>query len=192
MPEAFQQYQMMRKNHLILSYAGTLNGELIAAILQMVDAKLVELRVPMRRKKNVINILIECLQNMYYHGVNNPQFAPELKECYLAFYRRGSDFYIEASNFVDQKASSKLDHTLQHLGSLSPSEIHQLYIQTLDSGQLSEKGGAGLGLLRMFRESGQKLHYALEPAHEGFAFFTLGIRVSLNPEEVTHAKSVDL
>ncbi|SFC62143.1 hypothetical protein SAMN05421780_107136 [Flexibacter flexilis DSM 6793] len=174
MVNIYHQYQMMKQNHLIVSYSGTLNGELIASLLQLSDAKLKEQQVNVRKKKNIINILIECLQNIFYHSEME---LPALKECILMLSKQDDEYVIYTGNYLRQDRAKVLQAKLEKINPLSQEEIHQLYLATLDSGQISAKGGAGLGILRIIRESGQKLEYAIENIDNEHAFLGLQIKI---------------
>jgi hypothetical protein len=176
MVNIYQQFQMMQQNHLIVSYNGSLNGELIAALLQLSDAKLKEQELTIRKKKNIINILIECLQNIFYHSESE---SAMFQQCVLMLGKDETSYYIYTGNYLRNEKAKMLQTKLDKINPLSKEELHQLYLATLDSGQLSAKGGAGLGMLRIIRESGQKLAYEIEPIDQDYAFFSLQIRINI-------------
>lgn len=175
MVNIYHQFQMMQQNHLIVSYNGSLDGELIAALLQLSDAKLKEQQLATRKKKNIINILIECLQNIFYHSESE---IASLKECILMLGRDNDSYYIYTGNYLRTEKALQLKTKLDKINPLSKEELHELYLATLDSGQLSAKGGAGLGMLRIIRESGQKLEYTIHPANAEYSFFSLQIKIA--------------
>jgi hypothetical protein len=58
-------------------------------------------------------------------------------------------------------------------------QIQQMYLDVLDLGALSDKGGAGLGFLRIIRDSGNKIAYSFESADDNQQmFYSMEILVS--------------
>ena len=59
-----------------------------------------------------------------------------------------------------------------------PDELKDYYKQILNNGEMSLKGGGGLGMIDIARKTGQKLGYNFEQIDEKVSFFSLNIRVS--------------
>lgn len=175
----YSHYTSLKLDHIIMSYNGSLNGELIGAIIQVADSKLKEQQTNIRKKKNIINILIESLQNIYYHS--SPDLATGLvtRECYITLIKDLEEFCICLGNYMLTKHVDQFKERLDSINSLSKTELHQLYLQTLDSGKISSKGGAGIGMLRILRESGNPIEYEFTPVNEQYSFYGLKIKVSL-------------
>jgi Family of unknown function (DUF6272) len=182
MKSVLQLYQMMKGDHLVLSYSGLLNGELVAALLQLTDAKLKSLNLNLRKKKNIINILIEALQNIYYHSTSEQIDHADGHECTINLLHTDKHFVIVTGNFISYPQRDKLEARMRTLVSLNKQELHQLYLDTLNKGELSVKGGAGLGLLRILRESGQPVEFSFEKVDERYCFFGMRIVVALEAE----------
>jgi hypothetical protein len=69
--------------------------------------------------------------------------------------------------------SAKIDQ----VNALDKEGLKELYKEVIKKGEISEKGGAGLGFIDMARKSGQKLEYSFEPINDEFSFFSLQITV---------------
>ncbi|MES2388983.1 MAG: SiaB family protein kinase [Bacteroidota bacterium] len=179
MPSIFEHYVAMRNEHIIMSYNGSLNGELIAAILQMADSKLKEQQTNLRRKKNIINILIECLQNIYYHSSSDAATGLPTRECTVMLVQNSGEFNICLGNFMLSKHVDSFKGKLDSINTLNKGDLHALYLETLDSGKISVKGGAGIGMLRILREAGQPMEYDFTRVDDTHSFYGLKIRVAL-------------
>ena len=57
-------------------------------------------------------------------------------------------------------------------------EIRVMYLETLNRGELTEKGGASLGLVKMFIDSGKKSFYRFDEIDELHSFFTIELIVT--------------
>ena len=150
----------------------------MSSILQISDSKLRATKANSRRKKNIINILIECLQNVIFHAEHNPDEKLAETKCLVALAEKGGNYTILAGNHLTKHSAEKLERKLNTMVSLDSDKLHSLYLEQLSKGELSDKGGAGLGLLRMFRESNQLLNYSFNKTENELLFFSLQIEVA--------------
>ena len=72
---------------------------------------------------------------------------------------------------VDNNNAEILKAKLEDLNKLSPDELKQRYLEIMSSSGLSEKGGAGLGLIEMMRKSGNKLAYDFRSINDSSSYF---------------------
>jgi hypothetical protein len=66
---------------------------------------------------------------------------------------------------------------LEYVNSLEKEQVHSLYLEILDKGEISNKGGAGLGILRVLKDSGSKLDFNFQEIEENRSFFSMEIKV---------------
>ena len=94
--------------------------------------------------------------------------------------------HIFSSNLVDENAKRALESSLLNINSLSPEDLKAAYLGILKKGELSEKGGAGLGLIEMSRRSNNPLQFEFHPQDQGIYAFNMQIdfqRSLEDPEE---------
>lgn len=156
-------------------YCGALTHEMMTSILQVSDVKLQELKATNRKKKNVINILIECLQNVISHGQEGEQ--TDTQGCIVALGHENQSYTIIAGNHLNKEDAERLKSRLDEVVHLDAETIHSLYLDQMSKAEISDKGGAGLGLLRILRESNRQLAYTLKPITSDNFFFSLQIQV---------------
>lgn len=178
MASVFDQYQLMRANQLVFGYRGTLTNELITSLLQLSDSKLKELKTPFRKKKSIINILIECLQNILYHSEAFQDGMYNGHHCIFLLGKQENTYFIQIGNFIETSHIEELKSKLDYLNTLDSKEIHKLYLEVLDTGALSNKGGAGLGILRVMKDSGSKINYAFQPVDKNRSFYCMEIEIN--------------
>jgi len=178
MTSVIDQYQMMRANHIIFGYRGTLTNELITGILQLIESKLKEMKIPFKKKKAIINILIECLQNILYHSDTDSKENPPGIHCIFLIGQHNDEFFIQIGNYIQQQQVAPLRSKLEYVNTLGTEEIHNLYMEVLDKGQISAKGGAGLGILRVLKDSGRSVDYEFIDVDAGRSFFSMDIKIS--------------
>lgn len=180
----------MRSSRLVMSYTGPLNGELITACLQLVHARLELSPLSVKRKKNIVNILIECLQNMQYHHAQNLLTEADLNECCVLMFLNKNSVLLECGNYVSVNQANQFSTRLRELNEMPAEDLHRRYLDTLDSGALSDQGGAGLGIMRMIKEAGHPITYSQEPVNNQCTFFWLHIKVPLAEKDYAMAESV--
>ena len=61
---------------------------------------------------------------------------------------------------------------------MSKEELKEFYKKTLNNGQMSKKGGGGLGMIDIARKTGEKLDYNFLEIDNKVSFFTLNIKIS--------------
>lgn len=166
---------MMGHHQLIFGYRGSLSNDLVSCIIQLVDSKLKEQDAPFRQKKSIINILIEGLQNSLFHALENKN--PKNHECVFLLSKEDKSYRIRIGNFIESGKKEVLQKKIDELNSLDADEIQQRYLDVLDHGQLSDKGGAGLGFLRILRDSGNPIGYSFHDSGENQVFYCIDILV---------------
>lgn len=172
--------EKLRESNLAFAYRGRINGDAIGSLLQLAESRLKAMQPIQKRKKNVLNVLIEGMQNMYYHGRNNQNLVSEVLPTefgMVGFGLENDAVTVYTCNLASQEQKVKLESNINKLNALNKIELHQLYLETLDKGGLSPEGGAGLGLIRMRRESGNPLLAHFEPLSDSVFVFCLTIVV---------------
>jgi hypothetical protein len=172
--------EKLRESNLAFAYRGRMNGDAIGSLLQLAESRLKTMQPVQKRKKNVLNVLIEGMQNMYYHGRANHNLLSELLPTeygMVGFGYENDAVTVYTCNLASHEQKLKLENNINKLNALNKTELHQLYLETLDKGGLSPEGGAGLGLIRMRRESGNPLLAHFEPVSESIFVFCLTIVV---------------
>jgi len=98
--------------------------------------------------------MIEVFQNIVRHGED----IEESKDCF-GVRCIADGLHIYSSNQINQQAFTFLNSKLKEINKLSSAELKMLYMEILESRELSEKGGAGLGLIDMARKSGNSIQH---------------------------------
>ena len=70
-----------------------------------------------------------------------------------------------------------LQAMIEKINDSSIAELKQMYMKQIKEGKLSDKGGAGLGLIDIARKTGEKYQYQFLPIDEKYCFFILKVEV---------------
>lgn len=168
----------MKSHNFMLSYRGNFSQDITKALLgvseKQLDADGTELGV----KKKVFNVMVECLQNVAKHTSE----VNEYTETYSALFMLGrsdTDYIIYSGNVIDNKNVDQLKERIMHVNSMDKDELKEFYKMIISSNDLSEKAGAGLGLLDIAKKSGNKLDYDFQPIDDKKSFFSLRTYVTI-------------
>lgn len=181
-PDIYSIYQMMERDHIILSFKGHITKELMASVYQIMESRLEAINEDPKIKKKVYNILVETLQNIYHH-MDELQHAESsdvaLSRDAMFMIVRGEDgtYKIHTGNYVLNSKYELLQTRIDQINAMSPEELRMHYIDTLNTTEMSGKGGAGLGIIDIARKSGNKLGYSFNPVSDKFVFFSLVVSI---------------
>lgn len=172
-------FHKMEEDRIILSFKGQITPELLASVYRIMEVRMNHEKEEPRRKKKFYHILVECLQNVYHHMGSLKEETRERDNAaiFMIGYGKGASYRIITGNFIQNKNVEILKSRIEHINSLSPEALRQYYVEQLAGTELSEKGGAGLGLIDMARKSGQKLEYSFHEVSSTLSFFSLSVTI---------------
>jgi len=172
-------YNQLQSKDILLSYKGAVNNDLLDCLMKLTEDKLNLLESSRGLKKKVYTVVVEILQNIYHH-FDPKYFTQESDMDSIAFVigKDSTDFSIIAGNYIENDKVIPMREVIDELNSLSAQQLKQRYIQALNNGSFTQKGGAGLGLLFIARKSGGKLEYVIKDAEFNHSFFSLKVKIS--------------
>ena len=172
----------MEKDRIILSFKGDITQDLLSSVYQIMESHMESGREEPQRKKKFYHILVECLQNVYHHMASLRDAAPIHDGSATAIFMiaQGTDnsYRIITGNFILNENVVGLKERIEKINAMPPDVLKKYDLETLSTTELSDKGGAGLGIIDMARKSGHKLEYAFHTVSETYSFFTLAVVVS--------------
>ncbi len=172
--QLFEIYKTFENKEVIFSFQGQVSEQLLVSVLDVMEKNFSEMEGETKLKKKVINVLVECIQNLYHHKeiIDN-----ESTQVLLLVVKKEDGFYIQTGNYIDKHKGIELKDRLLKVNSFSKDELKEYYQKTLNEGFISEKGTAGLGLIDIARKSGNKLEYEIFEGKDNVDFFSLNIKV---------------
>ena len=182
MIDVFDLYNNMERNDILLSFKGAITSELLTSVLQIMEEKMEDLNEEPKTKKKVFNVLVECLQNLYHHiddfeVKGTKEEISKRKSAIFMISRHAGYYNIITGNFIGNDNIEKLRGRIDHINSLQRDELKAYYKSTLNNGEMSSKGGGGLGFIDIAKKSGQKLTYDFIKIDEEYSFFTLIVKI---------------
>ena len=179
MLDIYDFYDKMERNDIMLSFKGDITSELLTSILQIMESKLDNLQEEPKIKKKVYNVLVECLQNLYHHMDEvAPSQNDKIRSAIFMIGKIDNQYNIITGNYIKNENVAGLKKRLEDINQLTKEELKEYYKAVLNNGEMSMKGGGGLGMIDIARKTGEKLSFNFVPVDNIFSFFTLNIKIS--------------
>ncbi len=185
-------YNILSKDHLTFLFQGSYNDDMTEGILELTEYNLENFEGLTKLKKKISFLIVECFQNIVRHGEIGADY--EIPEGVFITRNLGDVNYIASINYLNNSVVSPLKKTLDKLKTLTKDELKSFYLDTLVNSQLSEKGGAGLGLIELARKSTFPLCYEFEKVDENLSVFYFLVRLQNQMQAQKHEqhKPLDL
>jgi len=128
------------------------------------------------------------LQNITRHQ-DETEISPSEKSGIFVIQKKEKKYFITTGNVVEDNKIDNLKTLLDKINGLEEDELKDYYKEVLESGQLSDKGGAGLGLIEMARKSNNKLIYDFLKLADGLSYFYLHTGLSYQDDKFSQIES---
>ncbi|MDX9770903.1 MAG: SiaB family protein kinase [Tenuifilaceae bacterium] len=175
----------LESDDLVFAYSGVISDTITHKIIELTQSNIDSAGNFVRFKNKISFLMAECYQNVARHSKYSVdvQLNSDLRG---AFYVRsfGNRFHIASANAVSIEFIETIKEKLDKVNSLSAEELRLLQKQVLAQGKLSERGGAGLGIIEMARRTGQKILYEFEPIGDNLALFFLQLNIVNSDDQV--------
>lgn len=165
---------------IIFSYKGEINAGQIESIYSEINRVLEERKISDEKKKKIVYILIEAIQNIFHHQLHITSEDEILRSGNTGVVIRKTDngsYNIITGNYILNNNKESIEKKIIEVNSHTPESLRVKYKKMLSENELSKKGGAGLGIIEMVRKSGRKLNFEFMHINDEYSFFTLGITI---------------
>ena len=156
-----------------VAHFGPLNQDLINSFTLSIEDFMISAGDKKTLVKRVFSILIEGLQNILIHG---KKWDNEQQALIILAYNENT-YRIALGNLTDLSEKEKLTSYLDRLNAMGEEEVKAFYLETLNNGLISDKGGAGLGFITMRMKSKSTLNYQFVPVNDDLMLFTISTDV---------------
>jgi hypothetical protein len=144
----FKTHRGLNMNYL---YHGDFTHDLTNAILSFAENSLDSMGESTKIRKRVYFIMVESLQNITRHQESREGISQGFG--YFNIQGEPDGYYITSCNKVLNSSVANLRSKLDMVNSLDAQNLKSYSAEMLQAGVISEKGGAGLGLIEMAKRS---------------------------------------
>ncbi len=175
----YDTFNVVQQNKIMLVYQGEFTQEIAKSVLAMTERNLDNFGEDQTVKRKIFNVMVECLQNICKHG---EQANTTIKEAIFMIGMDDTHYFITTGNYIANDNIPVLKSKLEAINQLDKEGLKQLHKTIVSNAYgLSDKGGAGLGLVDVARKSGEKLVYDFaDGGIPNCNFYSLLIKISKN------------
>ncbi len=159
-------------------YRGFFSHNISKKILSLADVNIQRSLGISTLQKRIYYIMVEGLQNITMHQEEADEYLEKYPGIF-AIQKQENFYYVTTGNLVLNDKIPNLKARIDQINSLDKDELKQLHKEVLRTGAISDKGGAGLGLIEMARKSGNKLVASFELVNDKYSYFYLQTRVPI-------------
>jgi len=166
-------------NGIAVVYIGKFTHQITKLFTAMYEDEMAKNSVERNVKKRVYHSMVEVLQNMQKHS---SEFVSEysLVNGLFMIGHQDETYYIITANKVSKHDMMHLTQAIETVNAATREELKQMYKNQLRNGTISQKGGAGLGLIDLARKTGEKLDYLFLPIDKINDYFVLKVEINCN------------
>ncbi len=175
---AFDLFNRIKNQEFEYVYRGFFTHGISKKILTLADINIQKTLGQSTFQKRIYYIMVEGLQNITMHQEGPSDFLEKYPGIF-AIQRFKDFYYITTGNLIKNENIPPLKAKIDQINSLDKEELKKLHKEILRTGAISEKGGAGLGLIEMARKSGHKLISSFELVNDKYSYFYLQTKIPL-------------
>lgn len=161
------------KGNIIISYEGQLSYETINELLDRLNQKLAATNYSTLCRKRIYSTAVETLENIFRHSCM-PQRQKYLPKFYI--YGTSGNTFIESCNLVTVEQRRELETKIGYIND-NIDRLKKIFAEKLKNSNISDEGGAGLGVYIIGKNSSQKISYTFEDLNEKESYFCLKIKI---------------
>ena len=168
-------FNRVSSDEVMMTYEGEISHQIMKTFVDIIDHKMNKEEEPLTVQRRVFHIMVESLQNIAKHAFNN--FSGQSLQNsnpnhgILMVSRNKKRYYIITGNLIEANKAEGLSTSLSELNKLNKKQLDELFKNQLIKGSISEKGGAGLGLIDIRRKTGNELEFHFLPINQLYSFF---------------------
>jgi len=158
----------------IMSHFGSFSQDLVSSLADRTEVVLTTKNIPRLIIKRIFSILIEGMQNIRIHGRKD---SIDNQVGFVILSEDKSNLNVSFANVITFEDFERVEEYIKKINSYSEKELKNTYLDILKNGFLSDKNGAGLGLLTMRIKSCNPLEYGFYALKSGNLLFTFRVKV---------------
>ena len=160
--------------NVIIEYKGDITFDKIEELLTLFNHNILSTISPLC-KTRLFSIMVECLENAYRHNYKLPDQHPAIE---LLLTEHDNSYTLKISNLIDADKLPQMTNRLDQINKLDSVSVKKVYNEAIHQAHISEKGGAGLGLLKIMRCSREPIIYTTTATDQNSSFVNLSISIT--------------
>ncbi|MFN2422385.1 MAG: SiaB family protein kinase [Cryomorphaceae bacterium] len=173
----YERLSISADHQVILYYCGDLNFGFANALASRLEVLLSEQVFNRQARKRFFAVFIEAIQNIRIHGC-----VDDVGKVYASVlvYLKDGKLFACFMNMVTSAQAKFLSRRYAEVNALSPEALKEKYLKVLKEGDISEKGGAGLGIITIVMRSRNPSEFEVIPLTDNHRIFATLLKVALD------------
>jgi hypothetical protein len=167
-------HHLLNRPDVLMIYGGTVDSNVANTVIETVSQRL-ENETNSGLKKRVMMVVVEAVQNIERHTITKN--INIINNSSIVILKHEPGYLVSFSNKVPNSTIPLLTEKINHINSLSKDELTEYYKLSLRNNTISDKGGAGLGLIEISRKSGSRIDYHFEPLNSENSNFSMTLTI---------------
>jgi hypothetical protein len=159
----------MARDRLMFAYRGLVTNENSSFLLSLLDKEMELSDFSFIGRKRLFIFMLEDLQNITRHTLKTGHEVGSI----VVYSKTDSGYTVSTGNAITKNEVPDLRKRLEEINLMGPEQIKEVYRTVLQVADLTDKGGAGLGLLEMARKTGNRLDFNFSPLDNNHEYFIL-------------------
>jgi len=176
--------QIMKDDRLLFIYRGAVTGPNSVSLLFLLEKDMLNSEFSLTGRKRLFMFVLESLQNVSRHM----DLSEHADMSLVVYSRNESGYTVTTGNVIHRDDEAGLREQLVFLNGLEKEELRELYRKKLGSNNLSEKGGAGLGLIEMAKRTGNKLDFDFIKIDDELQYFIISKSVDVSGQSMNRGQ----
>lgn len=172
----YDRLSISEEHKVVLYYCGDLNFGFANALASRLEVLLEEQISNRQARKRFFAVFIEAIQNIRIHGC-----ADEEGKVYASVlvYVKDDKIFADFMNIVSAAQAKLLSRRYAEVNALTAEALKEKYLSVLKDGDISEKGGAGLGIITIVMRSRNSSEFEVIPLTGTHRIFATVLKVSI-------------
>lgn len=180
--DAYALFKGLAGDELCFAYSGEFHDQHTGRLIEIGEAAMEGNSVARGARQRLAYVMVEAYQNIIRHRARLPDVLARAHGRSLFLLRvHGGAQQVIAMNPVPVGERAGLEEGLAGLVGLDPVGLKERFLNKLSQEGMSERGGAGLGLIEMARRSGQDLKHRITALDQDHLLFLLQVSFGDHP-----------
>lgn len=175
MDDIFQEmYHKLLKDgeSILLSYFGGFSTNLVGNFADETEYIMKSKKEAKIITKRMFSVMVEGLQNICIHGdclVSGKILG------HVMLMEKDDRYWVSFGNFVSADKKKVLIHHLKKVNEMNNTQLKEYYLETLSKGALTEKNGAGLGVITIALKFKSKINYEFKQFGSDLFYYCMNV-----------------
>ncbi|WP_159038409.1 SiaB family protein kinase [Brumimicrobium mesophilum] len=161
-------------NFVVMSHFGEFSQDLVNSLSEGLEYIMDRRDVKRIITKRMFSIMIEGLQNIRLHSKVN---SLNKKIGHVMIMEKNESYSVSFGNIVDENSKKNITDYLNKINNMNLENLKAYYLDILGNGEMTDKGGAGLGFTTISLKSKSKIKFQFINFEEDTCYFEMRVEL---------------